>query len=390
MNAASIETTPSFDDRRIFPKPKSRWTRLAGQQEKTMSTVALTGFSDTRMAHQFHRLVRLDPKGGNKETFTLHSKHLTIGRSRNCDIHLDDPAVSARHLTVTVTNGRCSVADCDSRNGSYVNGMRLDGARGLVDGDDIVIGATTLRFATRQASPTATADSSKRKSGGASTRRLRLIWALSAIVSLLMVLGGVAARRHHDAGTKAPSTPALMELQPGTDQLLAPQNTPLAAETHRNEAVQPANPDEAALIQDALLAYREGDLTQASRQLEQAQVLGASNPTAQRAAHLLNDLQEIRQLSSQAREAQAHGQVERALGLWDRLLTRDQQLVGDRPSFMAELVALNIQSLFLSQTKSALKAGEPAKALEHCRNLLLVNPDHREAQLLMAQIQSTK
>jgi hypothetical protein len=53
---------------------------------------------------------------------------LTIGRSRRCDYRLTDGSVSGLHaiLTYDLSSGEYSVADAASRNGTFLNGKRLE------------------------------------------------------------------------------------------------------------------------------------------------------------------------------------------------------------------------------------------------------------------------
>lgn len=69
----------------------------------------------------------------------------TIGRSRECDVQLNDTNVSRRHAEVTREGDTWWITDLDSTNGTEVNGRRVDRAR-LEDGDRIRIGGTDLAF----------------------------------------------------------------------------------------------------------------------------------------------------------------------------------------------------------------------------------------------------
>jgi len=53
---------------------------------------------------------------------------LTVGRSRRCDYRIADGSVSALHaiLTYDLASGEYSVADASSRNGTFLNGKRLE------------------------------------------------------------------------------------------------------------------------------------------------------------------------------------------------------------------------------------------------------------------------
>jgi hypothetical protein len=69
----------------------------------------------------------------------------TIGR-KECDIVLNDEKVSRKHASIIVVSGeQYAVADLASRNGTFVNGIRLT-RRNLQHNDLVRIGNTTLRF----------------------------------------------------------------------------------------------------------------------------------------------------------------------------------------------------------------------------------------------------
>ncbi|WP_138905620.1 FHA domain-containing protein, partial [Streptomyces albidochromogenes] len=56
----------------------------------------------------------------------LHGGQIRIGRSAEADVPLDDPDVSRLHCAVTLTqDGRVSVADLNSTNGTSLNGEDL-------------------------------------------------------------------------------------------------------------------------------------------------------------------------------------------------------------------------------------------------------------------------
>jgi FHA domain-containing protein len=70
----------------------------------------------------------------------------TIGRSRSCDVVLDDANVSRQHAEVRPRGGAWIVADLGSTNGVAVNGVRIEQARKLAPGDRIELGTTVLTF----------------------------------------------------------------------------------------------------------------------------------------------------------------------------------------------------------------------------------------------------
>ncbi|WP_406727290.1 FHA domain-containing protein [Streptomyces sp. GD-15H] len=88
----------------------------------------------------------------------LHGGEIRIGRSADADVPLDDPDVSRLHCTVTVgPDGRVSVADLGSTNGTTLDGRRV-GPRpvGLAPGALLRIGESVLRL-TPAAGPAARA-----------------------------------------------------------------------------------------------------------------------------------------------------------------------------------------------------------------------------------------
>src|SRR5688500_12505886 len=75
----------------------------------------------------------------------VRSSPLVIGRSRECDITLDDPNVSRRHAELRPEDGAFWIVDLDSTNGIEVNGKRVQRAK-LDHEDVIVVGKTELVF----------------------------------------------------------------------------------------------------------------------------------------------------------------------------------------------------------------------------------------------------
>ncbi|MEU3983674.1 FHA domain-containing protein [Streptomyces sp. NPDC026672] len=78
----------------------------------------------------------------------LHGGQVTIGRSADADVPLDDPDVSRLHCAVTVgPDGRVSVADLGSTNGTTLDGTRV-GERPvrLAQGAFLRIGESALRL----------------------------------------------------------------------------------------------------------------------------------------------------------------------------------------------------------------------------------------------------
>jgi hypothetical protein len=75
----------------------------------------------------------------------LSGDRFVIGRSRECDLVLDDPNVSRKHAELHQEDGRWSVRDLGSTNGIKLNGRRSDGGP-LSPGDEITLGVSRLTF----------------------------------------------------------------------------------------------------------------------------------------------------------------------------------------------------------------------------------------------------
>jgi hypothetical protein len=70
-----------------------------------------------------------------------------IGRSRDCDIVLEDSGVSRRHAELRPRDSDAwAIEDLGSTNGVTVNGSAIDGAHELRSGDRIRVGPTELVF----------------------------------------------------------------------------------------------------------------------------------------------------------------------------------------------------------------------------------------------------
>jgi hypothetical protein len=70
----------------------------------------------------------------------------TIGRSRDCDIVLEDSSISRRHAELRPGGEGWTIEDLGSTNGVRVNGNTVHGPREVRTGDRIEIGSTEMLF----------------------------------------------------------------------------------------------------------------------------------------------------------------------------------------------------------------------------------------------------
>lgn len=87
------------------------------------------------------------------ERFELNSSVITLGRDASNQIVIGDPFVSGAHTRIAVADGGYWVEDLGSRNGTYVNGERVESSRLLEPGDRLEVGDTVFRFEARTAPP---------------------------------------------------------------------------------------------------------------------------------------------------------------------------------------------------------------------------------------------
>jgi hypothetical protein len=72
--------------------------------------------------------------------FSLGDGKFTIGRSEECHLCLDDPVASRHHARVEIRDGEVILEDLNSRNGVYLNEVRVQGQPVVRHGDKIRIG----------------------------------------------------------------------------------------------------------------------------------------------------------------------------------------------------------------------------------------------------------
>jgi hypothetical protein len=76
----------------------------------------------------------------------LGESGVTVGRSRQCDIVLDDPNVSRRHAELRPRGGSWVLTDLGSTNGSRVNGRMVSAPTVVKPGDEIELGTAVMKF----------------------------------------------------------------------------------------------------------------------------------------------------------------------------------------------------------------------------------------------------
>jgi Protein of unknown function (DUF3662)/Inner membrane component of T3SS, cytoplasmic domain len=76
----------------------------------------------------------------------LGESGVTVGRSRQCEVVVDDPNVSRRHAELRPRGGSWVLTDLGSTNGSRVNGRTVSGPTVVKPGDEIELGTAVMKF----------------------------------------------------------------------------------------------------------------------------------------------------------------------------------------------------------------------------------------------------
>jgi hypothetical protein len=83
------------------------------------------------------------------QTMRVDKRRVLLGRSRECDIQVEDPNVSRRHAELRQEGSTYWIVDLDSTNGIEVNGKRVKRAK-LESGDTFTVGSTEISFTTER------------------------------------------------------------------------------------------------------------------------------------------------------------------------------------------------------------------------------------------------
>jgi DNA-binding winged helix-turn-helix (wHTH) protein len=78
--------------------------------------------------------------------YPLHEGETLVGRGPECGVRLLASRVSRVHARVKVQAARPEIEDCGSKNGTWVNGSRIEGAVALGEGDEVFVGNERLLF----------------------------------------------------------------------------------------------------------------------------------------------------------------------------------------------------------------------------------------------------
>ena len=69
-----------------------------------------------------------------------------LGRDPDATVFIDHVSASRRHAQITIVGGTATIEDLGSKNGTRVDGERIETAASLADGSQIRIGSVRMDF----------------------------------------------------------------------------------------------------------------------------------------------------------------------------------------------------------------------------------------------------
>jgi pSer/pThr/pTyr-binding forkhead associated (FHA) protein len=103
---------------------------------------------DAEPATEGGTLVIRSGGGRSGESFAVQGERVTIGRSPDASVFLDDVTVSRNHALVVRRRDGLYIDDLGSLNGTYVNRRRIESQK-LQNGDELQIGKYKLTYLER-------------------------------------------------------------------------------------------------------------------------------------------------------------------------------------------------------------------------------------------------
>jgi uncharacterized protein DUF4388/FHA domain-containing protein len=125
-----------------FTPQMVRPTRVEDDTREIVTRAAVQYLANARTV-TVSRLVIVE--NGRETSFPLSRDTCTLGRHKNNDIVITDPKVSSFHARIDRTQDGFVLVDLKSRNGSYVNGHRIESAL-LQTGDEVRLGGAKLAY----------------------------------------------------------------------------------------------------------------------------------------------------------------------------------------------------------------------------------------------------
>ncbi len=123
----------------------------AAHSPEFIRTVYGYGYSFSGEAAALHRNGRPDPGNGHvfrliwgQREVALSDGENILGRGADSLVWIDAQSVSRRHARLMIAEGLATLEDLGSKNGTFVNGIRLTSPVALRDGDELRVGSVPM------------------------------------------------------------------------------------------------------------------------------------------------------------------------------------------------------------------------------------------------------
>jgi pSer/pThr/pTyr-binding forkhead associated (FHA) protein len=83
----------------------------------------------------------------------LHDGENVIGREEDAAAWIESASVSRRHARIVISEGKATLEDLGSKNGTFYQGQRIMSPVVLANNESIVVGLVPLRFRFSEAAP---------------------------------------------------------------------------------------------------------------------------------------------------------------------------------------------------------------------------------------------
>ena len=91
--------------------------------------------------------IRVEQEAKPVDHWSITKEDILVGRDDDCDLIITDRSVSRNHIRIYEQDNFYFIQDLESKNGTWVNGVKLDGSRELHHGDEIILAlAVRLTF----------------------------------------------------------------------------------------------------------------------------------------------------------------------------------------------------------------------------------------------------
>lgn len=91
-------------------------------------------------------LLYIYPKRGAGFSIELGAEAITLGRAADNAVPLGDPFCSSRHAVIRPEGAGYAVEDAGSKNGTFLNGRKIEGATTIRTGDEVRLGGVRIVF----------------------------------------------------------------------------------------------------------------------------------------------------------------------------------------------------------------------------------------------------